>query len=82
MRRGIKLLSATEDKVNEIKNEAFNEGFEAGRIEGMQKRYDEAERLVLQVNSVLEQLNSLRQVVRFQAEVGIGGISFANCKKY
>ena len=64
-----KLLSATEDKVNEIKNEAFNEGFEAGRLEGMQKRYDEAERLVLQVNSVLEQLNSLRQVVRFQAEV-------------
>ncbi|MEC9297462.1 MAG: FliH/SctL family protein, partial [SAR324 cluster bacterium] len=64
-----KLLSATEDKVNEIKNEAFNEGFEAGRLEGMQKRYDEAERLVLQVHSVLEQLNSLRQVVRFQAEV-------------
>ena len=64
-----KLLSATEDKVNEIKNEAFNEGFEAGRLEGMQKRYDEAERLVLQVNSVLEQLNSLRQAVRFQAEV-------------
>ncbi len=64
-----KLLSATEDKVNGIKNEAFNEGFEAGRLEGMQKRYDEAERLVLQVNSVLEQLNSLRQVVRFQAEV-------------
>ena len=64
-----KLLSTTEDKVNEIKNEAFNEGFEAGRLEGMQKRYDEAERLVLQVNSVLEQLNSLRQVVRFQAEV-------------
>ena len=64
-----KLLSATEDKVNEIKNEAFNEGFEAGRLEGMQKRYDEAERLVLQVNSVLKQLNSLRQVVRFQAEV-------------
>jgi len=64
-----KLMSATEEKVNEIKNEAFNEGFEAGRLEGMQKRYDEAERLVLQVNSVLEQLNSLRQVVRFQAEV-------------
>jgi len=63
-----KLLSATEEKVNEIKNGAFNEGFEAGRLEGMQKRYEEAEHLVLQVNSVLEQLNSLRQVVRFQAE--------------
>jgi hypothetical protein len=34
----------------------------------MQQRYDEAEPLVSQISSVLAQLNSLRQVVRFQAE--------------
>jgi len=62
------LMSASEHKVDEIKKAAFNEGFETGRLEGMQKRYDEAEFLVMQVNSVLEQLNSLRQEVRFKAE--------------
>ena len=62
------LLSSTEEKVEEIKRKAYQEGFESGLQQGMQQRYDEAEPLVLQVNSVLEQLNSLRQVVRFQAE--------------
>ena len=63
-----KLLTDTENKVQEIKNQAYNEGFEAGRLQGMQKRYDEAEPLTKQVQSVLEQLSSLRKVVRFQAE--------------
>ena len=76
-----KLLSATEEKVDEIKNEAFNEGFEAGRLKGMQKRYDEAEPLVLQVNSVMEQLNSLRQAVRFQAEKELVELALQIAKK-
>lgn len=63
-----KLLTDTENKVQEIKNQAYYEGFEAGRLQGMQKRYVEAEPLTKQANSVLEQLNSLRKVVRFQAE--------------
>ena len=76
-----KLLSATEEKVDEIKNEAFNEGFEAGRLKGMQKRYDEAGPLVLQVNSVMEQLNSLRQAVRFQAEKELVELALQIAKK-
>ena len=76
-----KLLSATEEKVDEIKNEAFNEGFEAGRLNGMQKRYDEAGPLVLQVNSVMEQLNSLRQAVRFQAEKELVVLALQIAKK-
>lgn len=62
------LLSSTEEKVEEIKNKAYQQGFESGLQQGMQQRYDEAEPLVSQINSVLAQLNSLRQVVRFQAE--------------
>ncbi len=76
-----KLLSATEEKVDEIKNEAFNEGFEAGCLKGMQKRYDEAGPLVLQVNSVMEQLNSLRQAVRFQAEKELVELALQIAKK-
>ena len=62
------LLSSTEEKVEAIKRNAYQEGFESGLQQGMQQRYDEAEPVVLQVNSVLKQLKSLRQVVRFQAE--------------
>ena len=62
------LLSETETKVQQIKDQAYKEGFEAGRLQGMQQRYDEAEPLALQVNKILEQLDSLRKVVRFQAE--------------
>ncbi len=62
------LLSETANKVKQIKDEAYKEGFEAGRLQGMQQRYDEAEPLAQQVNKILEQLDSLRKVVRFQAE--------------
>jgi len=62
------LLSETETKVHKIKDEAYKEGFEAGRMQGMQQRYDEAEPLTKQVNKILEQLDSLRKVVRFHAE--------------
>ena len=62
------LLSETEAKVQQIKDEAYKEGFEAGRMQGIQQRYDETEPLTQQINKILEQLDSLRKVVRFQAE--------------
>ena len=62
------LLSETEAKVQQIKDEAYKEGFESGRMQGMQQRYDETEPLTQQVNKILHQLDSLRKVVRFQAE--------------
>ena len=62
------LLSETANKVQQIKDDAYKEGFEAGRLQGMQQRYDEAEPLAQQVNKILEQLDSLRKVVRCQAE--------------
>jgi len=62
------LLSSAKEKVEEIKKEAFQEGYDDGYKTGMQVRYDEAEPLVTQVNYLLGQINSLREVVRFQAE--------------
>jgi len=62
------LLSDTEIKVQQIKDKAYKEGSEAGRIQGIQQRYDEAEPLAQQANKILGQLDSLRKVVRFQAE--------------
>ena len=62
------LLSETESKVQQIKEEAYKEGFETGCMQGMQQRYDEAEPSAQQVNKILEQLDSLRKVIRFQAE--------------
>ncbi|SVC53396.1 uncharacterized protein METZ01_LOCUS306250, partial [marine metagenome] len=76
-----KLLSEAEEKVVEIRNNSYNEGFEAGRLEGIQKRYDEAEPLVLQANSVLTQLSALRQAVRFQAEKELVELALHIAKK-
>ena len=63
-----KLLSSTEEKVKEIKKEAFQEGYDDGYKVGMQKRYDEAEPLAIKANSIFKNLSSLREVVRFQSE--------------
>ena len=63
-----RLLSETEKEIQEIKNKGYKEGFEEGRIKGMQQRYEEAEPLSQQANKILEQLDILRKVVRFQAE--------------
>lgn len=76
----IELLSVAENEVKEIENKAFEDGFEAGRLQGLQQRYDEAGPLVSQVNSVLKQLNSLRQVVRFQAEEELVSLSLQIAK--
>ena len=46
------LLSETEAKVQQIKDDAYKEGFEAGSIQGMQQRYDEVEPLAQQVNQM------------------------------
>ena len=51
------LLSEAETKVQQIKDEAYKEGFEAGNIKGMQKRYDESEPLAQQANKILGQLD-------------------------
>ena len=63
-----KLLSSTEEKVEEIKKVAFQKGYDDGYKVGIKQRYDESEPLAIQVNSVLENLSSLREVVRFQSE--------------
>ena len=47
---------------------SYNEGYEAGRQEGIERRYMESEPMAQQLEMVLEQLTSLRQIVRFQAE--------------
>jgi len=62
------LINSAKEEVEEIKKEAFQEGYDDGHKKGMQVRYDEFKPLVSQANSLLEQLNTLRQVVRFQAE--------------
>jgi len=62
------LINSAKEKVEEIKKEAFQEGYDDGHKMGMQVRYDEAKPLITQINALLEQLNSLREVVRFQAE--------------
>ena len=62
------LLNSAKEKVEEIKKEAFQEGYDEGYKVGMQKRYDECESLSIQANTFLKQLSSLRKVVRLRAE--------------
>ena len=62
------LISETENKVQQLEEQAYKEGFEKGLVKGIEKRYDESEPLAQQANKILEHLDSLRKVVRFQAE--------------
>ncbi len=64
----LKMIEDARAEVQSIKDEAFKEGFEAGREQGMQQRYREAEPQVRQLEETLKQIRDLRQVVRFQAE--------------
>lgn len=62
------LLVETENEVQQIKDEAYKKGFETGNMKGMQLRYDEAEPLAKRADKILVHLDSLRKIVRFQAE--------------
>lgn len=63
-----KLLREAQQMVEKIHADAYQEGFKQGHEDGMQKRYDEAEPLVHQIEGVLETLARMRQVLRFQSE--------------
>ena len=68
-------------EAEEIKQKGYQDGFEAGRQEGMQQRFRESEYLANQMNSVIEQLANLRQVVRFQAEQELVQLSVLIAKR-
>ena len=62
------MLEEARAEVQNIRDEAFKEGYDKGIQEGMEKRYREAAPIIERVEEVLRQLESLRQVVRFQGE--------------
>ncbi|MDP6464690.1 MAG: FliH/SctL family protein [SAR324 cluster bacterium] len=64
----LKMLEEARAEVQSIRDEAFKEGYDKGIQEGMEKRYREAAPIIERVEEVLRQLESLRQVVRFQGE--------------
>jgi flagellar assembly protein FliH len=68
-------------EAEQIKEQGYQEGFEAGRQEGMQQRFQESEYLAHQMSAVIEQLASLRQVVRFQAEQELVQLSVLIAKR-
>ena len=55
-------------EADKVKEQGYQEGFDAGLQAGMEKRFQESEYLANQMNGVIEQLSNLRQVARFQAE--------------
>lgn len=62
------MIRGAEQQVQSIKDEAYKSGFQQGRTEGINQRYDEAGPQVEQIESICEHLKSLRQIIRFQAE--------------
>lgn len=62
------LLRETYQKVDDIKKEAYDEGFKSGLEEGANRRYLEMEPQVQQIDYVFEQLSNLRKIIRFQGE--------------
>lgn len=77
----VRMIREAEAEVQAIKDQAYGEGFEQGRLEGLEQRYQEAAPLVEQSEQVLEQLRGLRHLVRFQAEQELVQLSVVIAKK-
>ena len=62
------IMQAAETEAQTIRDTAYQAGFEAGLEKGAQQRYAETEVLGQQVIKLIEQLRTLRQVMRQQGE--------------
>lgn len=63
-----RILREARDEATQIKQEAYQDGFENGKKDGALARYEELEPQALQVVDLIEQLKRLRQIVRYQTE--------------
>ncbi len=77
----VRMLREAEAEVQAIKDQAYGEGFEQGRLDGMEQRYQESAPIAEQSEQVLEQLRGLRHLVRFQAEQELVQLSVVIAKK-
>ncbi|MGK5090619.1 FliH/SctL family protein [Deltaproteobacteria bacterium TL4] len=75
------MIKEAERQVQTIKDNAFQDGFETGHAEGINRRYEEMGPLVAQIELVLEQLRNLRKVVRFQSEQELVQLAVIIAKK-
>lgn len=64
----LSVIQTAESEVQSIRDNAYQEGFESGLEQGAQQRYAETESLGQQVVELIEQLRTLRQVIRQQGE--------------
>ncbi len=63
-----RIVSEAQGEADSVRKAAYDDGFKAGQEAGAQQRYNEMAPNVQQLESLLEQLSRLRQVVRFQGE--------------
>ena len=62
------LIADAEAQVEGIQNQAHSEGFEAGRVEGLEKRYQEAAGSLEQIETILGEIASYRRQVNAYME--------------
>ena len=76
-----KIISEANEEIKLIKKKAFEEGFLEGKEKGIQKRYDEAESNVKQIEKIINELKNLRKLILINNEKDIIKLALILAKK-
>jgi flagellar assembly protein FliH len=67
-REAAELVSQAQAQADSVREQAYQEGLEAGRSEGMAKRYEEAGANLEALDHILDEVSHYRDAVRFNVE--------------
>ena len=67
-REAVELVSQAQSQADAVREQAYQEGLEAGRQEGMAKRYEEAAANLEALDQILTEVSHFRDAVRFNVE--------------
>ena len=62
------LVAQAQGQADAVREQAYREGLEAGRVEGLAKRYEEAGANLAALQGILEEISRYRDAVRFNVE--------------
>lgn len=66
--QAVELVAQAQNQADAVREQAYQEGLEAGREEGMRKRYEEAGTNLQSLEAILDEVSHYRDTVRFNVE--------------
>lgn len=67
-RQAAELIAQAQNQADAVREQAYQEGLEAGREEGMRKRYEEAGANLQSLETILDEISHYRDAMRFNVE--------------